>query len=87
MKSSYSDIEEYSPLDKICIPGQIVLYSESDLVRMTGWSEKAIQRLFNDPQFPVVQHGRRRLVERNALISYFSVKRSKDKGSKRRKRK
>ena len=87
MKSSYNDIEDYSPLDKICIPGQLVLYSESDLVRMTGWSEKTIQKLFNDPQFPVVQHGRRRLVERNALISYFSVKRSKDKCPKRRKRK
>lgn len=40
MKSSYSDIEENSPLDKIYIPGQLAFYSESDLVRMTGWSKR-----------------------------------------------
>ena len=78
MKSSYSDIEENSPLDKIYIPGQIVFYSESDLVRMTGWSKKTIQRLFDDPQFPAVQHRKRRLIERNDLIRYFSVKRNKN---------
>ena len=32
MKSSYSDIEENSPLDKIYIPGQLVFYSEADLI-------------------------------------------------------
>ena len=86
MKSSYSDIEENSPLDKIYIPGQLVFYSEYDLVRMTGWSNKTIQRLFNDPQFPAVQHGKRRLIERNDLIRYFSVKRNKNAISEKRKR-
>ena len=86
MKSSYSDIEENSPLDKIYIPGQLVFYSEAYLVRMTGWSNKTIQRLFNDPQFPAVQHGKRKLIERNDLIRYFSVKRNKNAISEKRKR-
>ena len=87
MKSSYSDIEENSPLDKIYIPGQLVFYSEADLVRMTGWSKKTIQRLFNDPQFPAVQYGKKRLIEHNNLIRYFSVKRNKNAISEERKRK
>ena len=48
MKSSYSDIEENSPLDKIYIPGQLVFYSEADLVRMTGWRKiRAVKKYYH----------------------------------------
>lgn len=36
-----------------CIPAEVRFYGISDVARMTGWSEKTVQKLFNDPKFPM----------------------------------
>ena len=44
---------------------------------MSGWSEKIVQKLFNDPKFPAIDYGKRKLVENHALMQYFSIRREK----------
>ena len=48
-----------------------------DIVKMTGWSENIVLKLFNDPAFPAADFGRCKVVESHALIDYFSKRRSK----------
>lgn len=56
-------------------------YTISEVVEMTRWSEKTVQKLFNAPDFPSADFGRGKVVEAHALIEYFRTKheRSKDK--------
>ena len=56
----------------------VKFYSIADLQEMTGWSEKTIQKLFCDPEFPTTDFGRTKLVEAHALINYFSARRTKE---------
>ena len=56
----------------------VKFYSIPELQKMTGWSEKTVQKLFNDPEFPATDLGRNKLVEAHALINYFSKRRSKN---------
>jgi hypothetical protein len=44
---------------------------------MSGWSETTVQKLFNDPKFPAIDYGKRKLVENHALMQYFSIRREK----------
>ena len=57
-----------------CIPAEVRFYGISDVARMTGWSEKTVQKLFNDPNFPSADFGKNKVVESHALIEYFSRK-------------
>jgi hypothetical protein len=45
---------------------------------MTGWSHGTIEKLFNDPSFPSIDYGKRKLVENHALMQFFSVRREKE---------
>ena len=56
----------------------VKFYSIPELQKMTGWSEKTVQKLFNDPEFPATDFGRTKLVEAHALINYFSKRRCKN---------
>ena len=62
-----------------CIPAEVRFYGISDVARMTGWSEKTVQKLFNDPKFPMTDFGRGKGVLEKALIEYFSVRHEKAK--------
>ena len=55
----------------------VYFFSIDDLVKLTGWSLETIQKLFNDPKFPAVDFGKRKVVEKHALINFFSVRREK----------
>ena len=57
------------------ISSEVRFYTVQDLMEMSGWSEKVVHQLFNDPEFPASDLGRARIVEAHALIDYFSVRR------------
>ena len=77
--SSYEELNWYeaSSLGKIYVSSEVILYSISDLVEMTGWSHGTIEKLFNDPSFPSIDYGKRKLVENHALMQFLSVRREK----------
>ena len=59
------------------ISGDACFYTVSQVMKLTGWSEAVVLRLFNDPKFPSADYGRAKIVERHAFINFFSVKRCK----------
>ena len=59
------------------VSSEVKFYTISDLIKMLGWSENTVQKLFNDPKFPSADFGRTKVVEAHALIDYFSKKHSK----------
>jgi hypothetical protein len=66
-----------SSLGKIYVSSEVILYSIEDIRLMSGWSETTVQKLFNDPKFPAIDYGKRKLVENHALMQYFSIRREK----------
>lgn len=59
-------------------PFGVTFYGIADVVKMTGWSEKTVKKLFNDPKFPSANYGKRTLIEENALINFFSTRHDKN---------
>lgn len=71
------DWDEDQTQIKFYVSSEIILYSIEDIVRMSGWSETTVQRLFNDPRFPAIDYGKRKLVENHALMRFLSVRHEK----------
>jgi hypothetical protein len=71
------DWDDMSSLGKIYVSSEVILYSIEDIRLMSGWSETTVQKLFNDPKFPAIDYGKRKLVENHALMQYFSIRREK----------
>jgi len=59
------------------ISSDVKFYTAAELMKMTGWSEMIIQKMFNDPMFPSADFGRAKIVEAHALIEYFSRRHEK----------
>lgn len=59
------------------ISSEVRFYTVNEVMKLTGWSEAVVLKMFNDPKFPSADFGRAKIVESHALIDYFSVKRSK----------
>ena len=59
--------------------GQKYFLSIEDVMEMTKWSKQTVQDLFNRPDFPCTDFGKRKLVTLPALLQYFSVRRCKNK--------
>lgn len=57
----------------------VTFYSIDEVRKLLGWSEMTVQKLFNDPNFPSTDFGKRKVVESHALIRYFSVRHEKKK--------
>lgn len=55
----------------------IQFISIKDFSKLTGWSEKTVQELYNKPDFPSTDYGKEKKAEIHAIISYFSVPRRK----------
>ena len=72
---------ELSKLGEIYVSSEVIFYSIADIVKMTGWSHGTVEKLFNDPRFPSVDYGRKKLVENHALMQFFSVRREKSRDS------
>ena len=58
---------------------EIRFYTPIDIMKMTGWSEKTVLKLFNDPKFPAADFGRTKVIEADALRKYFSIRHEKSK--------
>ena len=71
--------DEISDLEKIYVSSEVILYSIADMVKMTRWSYTTVEKLFNDPMFPAIDYGKRKLVENHALMQFLSVRREKAK--------
>lgn len=61
-----------SSISKLYISSEVRFYTISDLIKLLGWSETTVQKMFNDPKFPSSDFGRTKVVEAHALIDYFS---------------
>lgn len=59
------------------VSSEVRFYTITDLTNMLGWSDKTVQKMFNDPKFPSTDFGRTKVVEAHALIEYFSMRHSK----------
>ena len=71
--------DEVSDLGKIYVSSEVIFYSIEDMVNMTRWSYTTVEKLFNDPMFPAIDYGKRKLVENHALMQFLSVRREKAK--------
>ena len=78
LSGSESRWNEVSSLGRIYVSGEVIMYSVEDVMRITRWSRKVVQNLFNDPSFPSVNYGKHKLVENHALMQFFSVRREKE---------
>ena len=52
-------------------------YTIEDVMKLTKWSRKVVQRLFNCKDFPCCDYGKGKCVEAHALIAYFPVRRDR----------
>lgn len=54
------------------IKNQIGFYTIKDVCQLTGFSEPTVQAIFNRPDFPVCDYGRKKVVLISAFCDYFS---------------
>ena len=66
-----------SSISKLYISSEVRFYTISDLIKLLGWSETTVQKMFNDPKFPSSDFGRTKVVEAHARIDYFSKRHTK----------
>ena len=59
------------------ISSDVKFYTVADVMKLTGWSEMIVLRMFNDPSFPAADYGKAKIVEAHALIDYFSKRHEK----------
>lgn len=52
-----------------------LFFNIEDVMKMTGWSRKTVEKLFRHPEFPSTDLGKKQLVLKTAFINFFSVKR------------
>lgn len=54
-----------------------LFYSIEDIQKMTGWSKRTVENLFNNPAFPSTDIGRKKLILKFRFIDFFSTRRAK----------
>ena len=59
------------------ISSDVKFYTVAEVMKLTGWSEAIVLRMFNDPSFPAADYGRSKIVEAHALIEFFSKRHEK----------
>lgn len=58
-----------------------LFYTIDDVIKITGWSKKTVQDLFNHPAFPCTNFGKQKLVLIPAFVSFFMERRDKNEQS------
>lgn len=53
----------------------IQFVSIKDFCKLTGWSEKTVQEIYNRPDFPSCDYGKEKKAEVHAILKYFEVPR------------
>ena len=56
----------------------VLFFDTSDVRRITGWSKKTVEDLFNNPAFPCTDIGKRKLILKVAFIKFFMDRRCRD---------
>lgn len=64
--------------EKLKDNSDIVFLTIKDVIKITGYSKKTVELLFNDPDFPSCDFGKKKIVEKNAFLQYFSKRHQKD---------
>lgn len=49
---------------------EIEFLTVEDVMQLTGYSKPTVLEIFNRPDFPVWNYGRKYLVEKNAFLKY-----------------
>ncbi len=55
---------------------EIGLLDRDDIAKITGWSQRTVRKLMNEPEFPIIQKGRKKQVLLQDLRDYLSYKRT-----------
>lgn len=55
-----------------------LFFDTSDVRRITGWSKKTVEDLFNHPAFPCTDIGKRKLILKTAFVKFFMDRRCRD---------
>ena len=58
-------------IESIYTSSQVIVYTMDEIMRMSGWDEMTVRKLFYDRRFPSQYFGRTTVVEAHALISFF----------------
>ncbi len=62
---------------------EIGLLDRDDIAKITGWSQRTVRRLMNEPEFPIIQKGRKKQVLLQDLRDYLSYRGRTTKGTTR----
>lgn len=55
-----------------------LFFDTADVRRITGWSKKTVEDLFNHPAFPCTDIGKRKLILKTAFVKFFMERRCRD---------
>ncbi len=55
-----------------------IFLTMEDVAKILPWGENTIQALFNEKDFPACNFGKAKVVEINAFLKYFAVRRDKE---------
>lgn len=64
--------------NQVVMSNEVRFYGIKEVVELIGWSEKTVQKLFNDPKFPAADYGKNKVVEASALRKFFSERHDRD---------
>lgn len=53
---------------------EIGLLDRDDIAQITGWSQRTVRQLMNEPEFPIIQKGRKKQVLLQDLRDYLSYR-------------
>ena len=71
-------MESTKQINRLYVSSEVRFYTIQDLMKMLGWGEDTVQKLFNDPKFPSSDFGKAKVVEAHAIIDFFSNKHVKN---------
>lgn len=55
-----------------------LFFDTADVRKITGWSKKTVEDLFNHPAFPCTDIGKRKLILKTAFVKFFMDRRCRD---------
>lgn len=57
---------------------ETLFFDIAGVQRITGWSKKTVEDLFNHPAFPCTDIGKRKLILKTAFVKFFMERRCRD---------
>jgi len=71
--------ELINKLNEISTKAKLIHFvSIDEFSKLTGWSKKTVQNLYNRKDFPCTNYGKEKKAEVHAIIKYFEVPRRKE---------